>query len=79
MELFHKIAVSSLNILQAGSNPGTGHVHILPGEIGQYLRGESNKGLLFYLRCSIDIPFSHAHCKKGHRIEIWGAWWPQIC
>ena len=47
MESFHKIAVSSLDILQAGPNPGTGHVHILPGEIGQYLLGEGNKELFF--------------------------------
>ena len=50
MESFHKIAVSSHNILQAGPNPGAGHIHIIPGEIGQYLLGEGNKGLLFYIR-----------------------------
>ena len=49
MELFDRIYVSSLNLLQAGPNPGAGHIHILPGEIGQYLLGEGNEELLFFM------------------------------
>ena len=47
MKLFHKIAVIYFNFLKAGLNPDAGHIHILPGEFGQYLIGEGNKGLLF--------------------------------